>query len=119
MISYLRMRASHAALGFLAFLAAAGAAWQLRLAGDEAELAAAGVGIIAVAGAAAALLRRRLVAGLCALVGAAALWAVTGGVGVWLGARARLAVGAPLGLALIALVLASGPDAASGAARRR
>ena len=118
MISYLRMRASQAAIGFFAFVGAAAAAWHFRRAGDEAELAAAGLGAIAVGGAAATLLGRRVVAGLCALTCGAALWAATGGVGVWLAAAARWAVGAPLGVALVALVLASGSGAGAGAARR-
>jgi hypothetical protein len=113
------MRASHAGLGFLAFLPAAGAAWHFRRSGDEAELAAAGLGAIAVAGAAATLLRRRVVAGLCALTAGAGVWAATGGGGVWLAAAARWAVGAPLGLALVVLVVATGSRATAEAARRR
>jgi hypothetical protein len=113
------MRASAAAIAFVAFLAAAAAAWMLRRHVEDGDLVAAGVAIVAVAGAACALLRRRLVAGLCALTCGAGLWAATGGVDRWLQPRAPLFVGAPLVVALVALVLASAPDEARARAPRR
>jgi hypothetical protein len=113
------MRASAAAVAFVACLAAAGAAWTLRLPlVDDGELVAGAVAFVAVAAAACALLRRQLVAGLCVLTAGAGVWATTGGVGHWLQHRAIPYVGGALAVALLALVL-SGPSAKEEEARRR
>jgi hypothetical protein len=103
------MHASRVAIVIVACLAAAVAAWRLRLPGEDAELAAAAVAFVSGAGAAAALLRRRLVAGMTAICAGIGLWAATGGVDEWIDPRARLLVGGGLGIALLALVFAGDP----------
>ncbi|HEX6838806.1 MAG TPA: hypothetical protein VF334_19645 [Polyangia bacterium] len=113
------MRASAAAIAFLACLAAAGATWTLRRHVEDADLVAAAVALVCVAGGAATLLRRRLVAGLAVLVAGAGVWAATGGVDHYLLPRAPLYVGGPLVIALVALVFASEPTEARDGARRR
>ncbi|MCA1663446.1 MAG: hypothetical protein LC659_04110 [Myxococcales bacterium] len=116
------MRASAAAIAFVACLAAAGAAWILRRHVEDADLVAGAIALVAVAGAACALLRRRLVAGLAVLVAGAGVWAATGGphsVGSWLLPRAPLYVGGALVVALVALVFASAPREAPRRAPRR
>ena len=119
MIEDLVMRASAAAIAFLACLAAAIGAWTLRLPlVDDVEMVAGAIALIAVAGGACALLRRRLVAGLAVLVDGAGLWAATGGVGRYLQQRALVYVGGALAVALLALVF-SAPAAEAEAARRQ
>src|SRR4051812_12761499 len=113
------MRASAVTIAFVAFLAAAGAAWTLRRPVEDAELVAAAIALVSVAGGAGAILRRRFVAGLCVIVAGAGVWAATGGVDRYLLPRAPLYVGAPLVVALLALVFASAPTEARDAARRR
>ena len=113
------MRASAAAIAFVACLAAAGATWTLRRHVEDADLVAGAIALVAVAAAASTLLRRRLVAGLAVLVAGAGVWAATGGVDLYLLPRAPLYIGGPLALALVALVFASGPDEAAGRAPRR
>ena len=103
------MRASAAAIAFVACLAAAGAAWSLRRHVEDADLVAGAIALVAVAGGAATLLGRRLVAGLAVLVTGAGVWAATGGVDHYLRPRAQLYVGGALLVALFALVLASAP----------
>ena len=112
------MRASAAAVAFIACLAAAAAAWMLRRPGEEAQLAAAAVAALAIAGAAASLLRRRLVAGLAVLTAGAGVWAATGGVDHWLRPRAVLVVGSALIVALVALIAASESTVTRGGAPR-
>src|SRR6185312_9921663 len=118
MIEDLTMRASAAALAFLACLAAAAGAWTLRRHVEDADLVAAAIALVAIGGGACALLRRRLVAGLAVLVAGAGVWAATGGVDLYLLPRAPYFVGAPLAIALVALVFASAPSEAAGRARR-
>jgi hypothetical protein len=115
------MRASAAAIAFLACLAAAGATWMMRRHVEDADLVAAAIALVAVAGAASTLLRRRLVAGLAVLVAGAGVWAASGGLGEerWLQPRAPLYVGGPLAIALVALVFASAPREESARAPRR
>ena len=113
------MRASAAAIAFLACLAAAAATWTLRRHVEDADLVAAAIALVAVAAAASTLLRRRLVAGLAVLVAGAGVWAASGGVDRWLLPRAPIYVGGPLALALVALVLASAPREAAAPAPRR
>ena len=113
------MRASAAAVGFLACLAAAGATWSLRRHVEDAELIAAAIALVCVAAGGATLLRRRLAAGLAVLVAGAGVWAATGGVDHYLLPRAPLYVGAPLVVALLALAFASVPTEARDADRRR
>ncbi len=113
------MRASAAAIAFLAFLAAAAAAWTLRRHVEDGDLVAAAIALICVGGGACALLRRRLVAGLCVFVAGAGVWAATGGIDHYLVRRAPLYLGVPLAIALVALVFASAPTEERGAARRR
>jgi hypothetical protein len=109
---------SHA-IAFVACLAAAGAAWALRRHVEDADLVAGAIALVSVAGAACALLRRRLVAGLAVLVAGAGVWAATGGIDRYLLPRAPLYVGAPLALALVALVFASASQQERDAGRRR
>jgi hypothetical protein len=104
------MRASAAAFVFIACLGAAVATWLLRGPGEDAQLAAAGVALVAIGGAAAALLRRRLVAGLAVLTAGAGVWAASGGVERWLEPRAPFVVGSALVLALVGLVLGAPVD---------
>lgn len=103
------MRASRPApalyLAALAFLTAAVLAYSHRRVGDDARLVAAALAVISVCGAVSSLLRRRLVAGLCALVALLGVWAATGGVDFWLRDRARLLVDGALAVALLSLVL--------------
>jgi len=113
------MRASSVVIAFVGFLAAAGGAWSLRRHVEDADLVAAAIAVVAVAGAACAVLRRRLAGGLCALVAGAGVWAATGGVDHYLLPRAPMFVGAPLVVALVALVFASASPATRDAARRR
>ena len=115
------MRASGAAVAvaFVAFLAAAMAAWKLRRHVDDGDLVAGAIAVVAIAGGASALLRRRIVGGLCALVAGAGVWAATGGVDYYLLRRAPLFVGVPLAIALVALVFASASPKERDAARRR
>ena len=113
------MRASAAAIAFLACLAAAGATWMLRRHVEDADLVAGAIALVAIAAGASTLLRRRLVAGLAVLVAGAGVWAATGGVDRWLLPRAPLFIGGPLAVALVALVFASGPSAAEERASRR
>ncbi len=113
------MRASAAAIAFVACLAAAGATWTLRRHVEDADLVCAAIALVAVAAGAATLLRRRLVAGLAVLVAGAGVWAATGGVDLYLRPRAPLYVGGPLAVALVALVFASAPPEERGGARRR
>ncbi|HEY2744201.1 MAG TPA: hypothetical protein VGL86_06250 [Polyangia bacterium] len=113
------MRASAAAIAFVACLAAAGASWTLRRHVEDADLVAAAIAFVAVAAGAATLLRRRLVAGLAVLVTGAGVWAATGGVDVYLRARAPIYVGGPLAIALVALIFASEPRAGRAEDRRR
>jgi hypothetical protein len=113
------MRASAAAIAFVACLAAAGATWTLRRHVEDAELVAGAIALVAVAAAACALLRRRLVAGLAVLVAGAGVWAATGGVDRWLLPRAPLYVGGALAVALVALVFASAPSEEPRRAPRR
>ena len=113
------MRASGAAIAFVACLAAAGATWTLRRHVEDADLVAGAVALVAVAAGAATLLRRRLVAGLAVLVAGAGVWAATGGVDHYLLPRAPLYVGGPLAVALVALVFASAPPEERGRAPRR
>lgn len=108
-----------AAIAFVAFLAAGGGAWTLRRHVEDADLVAGAIALVCVAGGACALLRRRLVAGLCAIVAGAGVWAATGGVDIYLLRRAPLFVGGPLAIALVALVFASASPAEPDAARRR
>jgi hypothetical protein len=119
MIKDMVMRASAAAIAFLACLAAAVATWKLRLRGEDADMVAAAIALVAVGGGACALLRRRLVAGLAVLVTGAGVWAATGGIDHYLLPRAPLFVGGALVTALLALVFASAPTEARDAARRR
>ena len=113
------MRASAAAIAFIACLAAAGATWTLRRHVDDADLVAAAVALVCVAGGACALLRRRLVAGLAVLVAGGGVWAATGGIDHYLLPRAPLYIGGPLVVALLALVFASAsPEGRDGARRR-
>jgi len=119
MIEDMVMRASSAAIAFVACLAAAGATWQMRRHVDDADLVAGAIALVAVGGAACALLRRRLVAGLAVLVAGAGVWAATGGVDQYLLPRAPLFVGGALVVALVALVFASASPEERGAARRR
>ena len=119
MIEDMVMRASAAAIAFVACLAAAGASWTLRRHVEDADLVAGAIALVAVGGAACALLRRRLVAGLAVLVAGAGVWAATGGVDRYLLPRAPLYVGGALVVALGALVFASASPEESGAARRR
>ena len=113
------MRASAAAIAFVACLAAAGATWTLRRHVEDADLVAAAIALVAIAGGAATLLRRRLVAGLAVLVAGAGVWAATGGVDFYLQRRAPLFVGGALAVALVALVFASAPREEAGRAPRR
>jgi hypothetical protein len=113
------MRASAAAIAFVACLAAAGATWTLRRHVEDADLVAAAIALVAVAGGAATLLRRRLVAGLAVLVAGAGVWAATGGVDLYLLPRAPIYVGGALAVALVALVFASAPPEERAGARRR
>jgi hypothetical protein len=119
MIEDMVMRASGAAIAFVACLAAAGATWQLRRHVEDGDLVAAAIALVAVAGAACALLRRRLVAGLAVLVAGGGVWAATGGVDHYLLPRAPLYVGGALAVALVALVFASAPREEPGRAPRR
>jgi hypothetical protein len=122
MIEDLRMRASAAAIAFVACLAAAGATWALRRHVEDADLVAGAIALVSVAAAASTLLRRRLVAGLAVLVAGAGVWAASGGpysIDRWLLPRAPLYVGAPLAIALVALVFASAPREEPGRAPRR
>jgi uncharacterized membrane protein YqjE len=119
MIEDMTMRASAAAIAFLACLAAAGATWTLRRHVEDADLVAGAVALVAVAAGAATLLRRRLVAGLAVLVAGAGVWAATGGVDLYLLPRAPLYVGGPLAVALVALVFASAPREERDRAPRR
>jgi hypothetical protein len=102
------MRASRVPLyvSALAFLVGAVLAYQFRRRGADAQLVAAALALVCVGGAVSALLRRRLVAGLCALVVGIGLWAATGGVEWWLREHGRRAVGASIIVALFGLVLA-------------
>lgn len=113
------MRASSAAIAFIACLAAAGATWTLRRHVDDGELVAGAIALVCVAAAACALLRRRLVAGLAVLVAGGGVWAATGGVDLYLLPRAPLYVGGPLVVALCALVFASASPEEPDASRRR
>ena len=113
------MRASAAAIAFIACLAAAGATWTLRRHVEDADLVAGAIALVSVAAGAATLLRRRLVAGLAVLVAGAGVWAATGGVDLYLLPRAPLYVGGPLVIALVALVFASAPTEARDGDRRR
>ena|SRR6185312_539593 len=106
------------AIAFVACLAAAAGAWTLRRHVEDADLVAAAIALVAIGGGACALLRRRLVAGLAVLVAGAGVWAATGGVDLYLLPRAPYFVGAPLAIALVALVFASAPSEAAGRARR-
>ncbi len=119
MIKELTMRASAAAIGFLACLAAAAATWTLRRHVEDADLVAGAIALIAVAAGAATLLRRRLVAGLAVIVAGAGVWAATGGVDFYLRARAPYYIGGPLAVALLALVFASEPREERDRAPRR
>jgi hypothetical protein len=113
------MRASAAAVAFIACLAAAGATWTLRLHVEDAELVAAAIALVCVAAGAATLFRRRLVAGLAVIVAGGGIWAATGGVDHYLLPRAPLYVGGALVVALLALVFATEPTGARDEARRR
>lgn len=113
------MRASAAAIAFVACLAAAGATWTLRRHVEDADLVAGAIALVSVAAGAATLLGRRLVAGLAVLVAGAGVWAATGGVDLYLLPRAPLYVGGPLAIALVALVFASAPTEARDGDRRR
>jgi len=113
------MRASAAAIAFVACLAAAGATWTLRRHVEDADLVAGAIALVGVAGAACALLRRRLVAGLAVLVAGAGGWAATGGIDRYLLPRAPLYVGGALAVALVALVFASASPEERDASRRR
>jgi hypothetical protein len=118
----MRMRASAAAIAFVACLAAAGATWTLRRHVEDADLVAGAIALCAVAAAASTLLRRRLVAGLAVLVAAAGAWAASGGpnsIGAWLRPRAPLYVGGALAVALVALVFASERSEAAARAPKR
>ena len=116
------MRASSAAIAFVACLAAAGATWTLRRHVEDAELVAGAIALVCVGGAACALLRRRLVGGLAVLVAGAGVWAASGGpnsIGRYLLPRAPLYVGGALVVALMALVFASASPEERDASRRR
>ena len=113
------MRASAAAIAFIACLAAAAATWTLRRHVEDGDLVAGAIALVCVAGAACALLRRRLVAGLAVLVAGAGVWAATGGIDHYLLPRAPLYVGGALVVALLALVFATEPTGARDEARRR
>ena len=113
------MRASSAAIAFIACLAAAAATWTLRRHVEDGELVAGAIALVCVGGAACALLRRRLVGGLAVLVAGAGVWAATGGVDLYLLPRAPLYVGGPLVVALLALVFASASQQERDASRRR
>jgi hypothetical protein len=119
MIEDLVMRASAAAIAFVACLAAAGGTWMLRRHVEDADLVAGAIALVAVAGGASTLLRRRLVAGLAVLVAGAGVWAASGGVDHWLLPRAPFYVGGPLAIALVALVFASAPREEPDRAPRR
>jgi hypothetical protein len=118
MIEDIVMRASAAAIAFVACLGGAVAAWMLKRPGEDATLAAAAVAALCIAGAAASLLRRRIVAGLAVLTAGVGVWAATGGIDHWLEPRAPFAVGAALVVALVALVAASEPASKPGGAPR-
>ncbi len=113
------MRASAAAIAFIACLAAAGAAWTLKRHVEDADLVAGAIALVCVAGGAATLFGRRLVAGLAVLVAGGGVWAATGGVDHYLMARAPIYVGGALAVALLALVFASAPTEERDGARRR
>ena len=112
------MRASAAAIAFVACLAAAVAAWMLRRPGEDAQLAAAAVAALGIAGATASLLRRRIVAGLAVLTAGVGVWAASGGIDHWLQPRAPFVVGSALVVALVALIAASESPATRGGAPR-
>lgn len=112
------MRASAAAIAFVACLAGAVAAWMFRRPGEDAQLVAAGVAALCIAGAAASLLRRRIMAGVAVLTAGVGVWAATGGIDHWLLPRAPFVVGSALVVALVALALASGPASTQGGAPR-
>jgi hypothetical protein len=92
-------------LAALAFLVAAVLAYSHRRPGDEAQLATAALALVCVGGAVSSLLRRRLVAGLCAIIAGIGVWAASGAVDYWLRERGRFLVAGPLLLALLALVM--------------
>ncbi|HEX4457754.1 MAG TPA: hypothetical protein VIA18_07275 [Polyangia bacterium] len=105
------MHASRVAIVIVASLGAAFAIWRLRLPGEDAELAAMILAFIAGAAAGAALVRRRIVAGLITIVTAIGVWATTGGVEHDLDSRAQIVVGSALAVAMLALVFAGEPEA--------
>lgn len=94
----------------LASLGAAWAIWSLRLPGADAELAALTIAFVAGAGGAAALVRRRLVAGMTTIVTAIGVWAATGGVENYLRKQALTTAGAALTVAMLALVFSGDPE---------
>src|SRR5262249_7573178 len=113
------MRASAAVVAFFAGLGAAVATWLMRCPGEDAQLVAAGVATLCIAAAAAALLHRRLTAGVAVLTAALAVWAATGPVGLLLEPRAVLVVVGALIVALLALIFASARSSeAEGASRQ-
>ncbi len=107
------MHASRVAIVIVASLGAAFAIWKLRLPGEDAEMAALALAFIAGAAAGAALVRRRIVAGLITIVTAIGVWATTGGVEHDLDSRAQIVVGSALAVALVALVFSGEPEAAN------
>jgi hypothetical protein len=119
MIEDMTMRASAAAVAFVACLAAAAATWTLRRHIEDGDLVAGAIALVAVCGGAATLLGRRLVAGLAVIVAGAGVWAATGGVDLYLLPRAPYYIGGALAVALVALILASGPREERGRAPRR
>ena len=106
------MHASRVAIVIVASLGAAFAIWKLRLPGEDAELAAMTLAFIAGAAAGAALVRRRIVAGLITIATAIGVWATTGGVEHDLDSRAQIIVGSALAVSLVALVFAGEPETA-------
>ena len=104
------MHASRVTIVMLASLGAAWAIWTLRLPGDDAELAALTIAFVAGAGAGAALVRRRLVAGMTTIATAIGVWAATGGVENYLRKQALTTVGAALAIAMLALIFSGDPE---------